>query len=163
MLGAGERRFVLLDFLLIVLREVRTGSSDMCGGGSHCTHGGVWGIRPNPSTSITSPHTGWRQLSEAASSALQRPPARPGHRFRSHRCGFPADTCSAPPSLLPLTIQLQLEAGTRPPTAGSRAGPWRRRGVWAGSAGFGWSRGTASAKAAMPECVRLTVVFPSAS
>lgn len=31
MLGAGERRLVLLDFLLMVLREARTGSSDTCG------------------------------------------------------------------------------------------------------------------------------------
>lgn len=120
MLGAGERRFVLLDFLLIVLREVRTGSSDICGGGSQCTHGGVWGIRPNPSTSITSPHTGWRQLSEAASSALQRPPARPGHRFRSHRCGFPADTCSAPPSLLPPPSRHPAAAGSWHPATHGR-------------------------------------------
>lgn len=172
MLGAGERRFVLLDFLLIVLREVRTGSSDVYGyeeeggGGSQCTHGGIWGIHPNPSTSITSLHTGWRQLSEAASSALQRPPARPGHRFRSHRCGFPADTRSAPPSFLPPPSRHPAAAGSWHPATHGRL-PCRARGdaevPGQGARGFGRRRGTASAKAAMPECVRLTVMFPSAS
>lgn len=149
MLGAGERRLVLPDFLLIVLRETRTGSSDMCGykvgGGSECTHGGKWGIHPNPSTSITSLHTGWRQLSETATFALQRPPARPEHRFRSHRCGFPAGTRSVPPfslppsSLSPSSCGWELAPGH--PRRAPVPGPRGRRGACAGSAGLGPGQG----------------------
>lgn len=145
MLGVGERRFVLLDFLLIVLREARTGSSDTCGYGMGRLTAHSWGETGNSPQPLDQHHslrTGWRQLSERASSAVQRPPARPGHRFRSHRCGFPAGARSAPPSSLPPSClsppsrSWELGAGTRPPAAGSVPGPRGRGGACAGSAGL---------------------------
>lgn len=107
MLGAGERRLVLLDFLLTVLLWARTGSSAMHGYGrevSQRTHGAETGDSPH----ALGPHrfplpcTGWGLVSEGATAALREAlPLTRGHRFRSHRCGFPArpwQHTSLPPS-----------------------------------------------------------------
>lgn len=75
MLGAGDRRFVLLDFLLIDLPGVPRGSSatrgyGVGGGVTVCPRGRKRGIHPNPLAAIASlrlPHGKFRKVQTAAS------------------------------------------------------------------------------------------------
>lgn len=125
------RRFVLLDFLLIVLREAGIGSSDMCGyrgrgeEWSQCTHGGKSQSTPisRPALVPSTPDGGsFRRLQPLLCRGL--PPVPGIASARTAAVFRPALTAHLPlSSLLPVAIQLQLGVGTRPPTAGSRAGP----------------------------------------
>lgn len=137
MLGAGERRLVLLDFLLTVLLWARTGSSAMHGYGrevSQRTHGAETGDSPH----ALGPHrfplpcTGWGLVSEGATAALREAlPLTRGHRFRSHRCGFPArhwQHTSLPPSGW-------RRHQTPPPSRPWQRGREARRGATVGSTG----------------------------
>lgn len=137
MLGAGERRLVLLDFLLMVLREARTGSSDMCGyrevegreGTVHRRGGnGEFTPIPRPASLPSTPDGGSsRQLQPLPSGGL--PPVPGIASARTAAVFRPALAAHLPPPpslLLPVAIPLQRGAGSwHPATPAAPAGTQR--------------------------------------
>lgn len=149
MLGAGDRRFVLLDFLLIDLPGVPRGSSatrgygvGVGGGGHGVPTGEKTGNSPQSLGRHRFPPPPPRQVSEGANRRfVNSPPARPRggcrHRFRSHRCGFPArhlQRISLPPSRW---RRLQPGRGTQPPTTHPPTHP-RQPGQGQGAGWWWW-------------------------
>lgn len=136
MLGAGERRFVLLDFLLIVLREARTGSSHMCahkgGGGCHSAlmgGNGEFTPIPRPASLPTTPDGGsFRRLQPLLCRGL--PPVPGIASARTAAVFRPALAAHLPPpSLLPVAIQLRLGLAPGHPRRAPVPGPGTQRSL----------------------------------
>lgn len=163
MLGAGERRLVLLDFLLMVLREARTGSSDMCGyrevegreGTVHQRGGnGEFTPIPRPASLPSTPDGGsFRQLQPLPSGGLPPVPGIASARTAAVFRPALAAHLPPPPSLLllsPSRCSGELGAGTRPPRQLLRG----RSGAWAGSAGSAGAGHSPGGHAGMPRAPR---------
>lgn len=148
MLGAGDRRFVLLDFLLIVLQEARTGSSGMCGyrvgrGGHSAPTGenGEFTPTPRPASLPSTPDGGsFRRLQPLLCGGL--PPVPGTASARTAAVFRPALAAHLPPSLLLPPCRHPAAAGSWHPAtpAGSCAGPvgtqrclGRENGAFAGA------------------------------